>query len=153
MRKNPAKRLQPVIQQAKKLEQEAAAKLAQCQRELTQLQAQQTALLRYQADYQKQWQQLGQQGQSAQKLQDYRRFLEQLQRAIDAQQSHTAQSQQQVEAAQNHWQQQHSRREALHKLQNRYQAEIDQAAAKQEQRLQDEWAQRGARFSTDTGRF
>jgi len=153
MRPNPAKRLQPVIQQAKKLEQEAAAQLAQCQRELSQQQAQQNALLRYQADYQRQWQQLGRQGQSAQTLQDYQRFLDQLQSALDVQQKRIEQSQQQVQSAQNHWQQQHGRSEALLKLQSRYQSEIDQAAAKGEQRLQDEWAQRGQAFATSSARL
>jgi len=146
MRPNPVKRLQPVIEQAKKAEQEAAAKFAQSQQQLSQQQAQLTALLRYQADYQKQWQNLGRQSQTAQCLQDYRRFLEQLQSAIDLQQSRTEQSQRQFQSAQNHWQQQHGRSEALLKLQSHYQAEIDQAAAKGEQRLQDEWAQRGQAF-------
>jgi len=148
MRPNPAKRLQPVIQQAKKLEQEAAAKLAQCQRELSQQQAQYTALLSYQADYQRQWQQLGRQGQSAQTLQDYRRFLDQLQNALDAQQKRIEQSQQQVQSAQNHWQQQHSRSEALLKLQSRYQSEQQQRDNKREQRLQDEWTQRNTSVFT-----
>jgi len=152
MRPNPVKRLQPVIEQAKKAEQEAAAKLAQSQQQLSQQQAQLTALLRYQADYQKQWQNLGRQSQTAQCLQDYRRFLDQLQSAIDLQQNRTEQSQQQVETAQNHWQQQHSRSEALNKLQRRYQTEIDQAAAKCEQRLLDEWTQRGQAFVISSGR-
>jgi|GEM_PF-445481 len=147
MRPNPAKRLQPVIEQAKKSEQEAAAQLAQCQRELSQQQAQQTALLRYQLGYQQQWQQLGRQGQSAQTLQDFRRFLEQLQSALDAQQKRIEHSQQQVQSAQNHWQQQHSRSEALLKLQSRYQTLAQQQENQREQRLQDEWAQRRQGFS------
>jgi len=149
MKPSPAKRLQPVIQQAQKLEQEAAVKLAQCQQALSQQQGQLTALLRYQADYQRQWQQLGRQGQTAQCLQDYRRFLEQLQRAIDMQQKRIEHAQNQLQSAQNHWQQQHARSEALDKLHSRYQSEQQQRDNKREQRLQDEWAQRGQGFSIE----
>jgi len=143
MSKNPAQRLQPVIAQAKKQEDQAAAKLAPIKQQLAQQQAALTALRRYLADYQDNWQQLALKSQTAQALQDYRRFLEQLQRAIDTQQNQIAQSQQQLQVAQNHWQQQQSRRQALHKLQSRYLNEAQQLENKREQRLLDELAQNG----------
>jgi len=152
MKKNPAQRLQPVIQQASKLEQEAAAKLAQCQQQLTRQQAQLTALLRYQADYQQGWQHLTGQSQNAQALHDYRRFLQQLQSTIGTQQSRVESSQAQLQAAQEHWRQQHSKSEALHKLHSHYQNEATRSAARQEQRLLDEWTQRQKGLATTRAR-
>jgi len=140
--KNPLKRLQPVIQQVQKQEREAAAKLAQSQQQLTQQQNQLEALRHYQQGYHHDWQAQASQGQTAYSLVNYRRFLEQLQFAIDMQKSRTENCREQVSAAQEHWQQQHSREQALAKLQERYQNEAARLASKREQNLLDEWAQR-----------
>lgn len=137
-----AQRLLPVIDMAQTAEQEAAAKLRQYQAALQQAQQQLQNLEHYRDDYQQQWIDKGQTGVSGQWLMNYQRFLSQLEVAIEQQQKSLAWHENNVRSSQTLWQQAYARLEGLRKLVQRYRAEAQKAADKQEQKLLDEMAQR-----------
>lgn len=137
-----AQRLLPVIDLAQTAEQEAATQLRQYKAALQHAQQQLHNLEQYRDDYQQQWINKGQVGVSGQWLMNYQRFLSQLEVAIEQQQKSLAWHENNVRSSQAVWQQAYARLEGLRKLVQRYRAEAQKAADKQEQKLLDEMAQR-----------
>ena len=137
-----AQRLLPVIDMAQTAEQEAAGKLRQYQAALQHAVQQLHSLEQYRDDYQQQWINKGQVGVSGQWLMNYQRFLSQLEVAIEQQQKSWVWHENKVRNSQAVWQQAYARLEGLRKLVQRYRAEAQKAADKQEQKLLDEMAQR-----------
>jgi flagellar FliJ protein len=135
-----SQRLNPVARVEKHRERDAAQLLGRHQSELNAMQARLEELLNYRADYQQRYSQfLGQGGGSA-AIQEYRSFLNKLDRAIDHQQQLIAGGQQNVSSSRHNWMQKRTRLKAIDTLVDKLKVEEHKQEAKREQLDNDERA-------------
>ncbi len=143
-----SKRLKPVVQVAESREQQAARALGAAQARLAQARQQLAELQRYRDDYRQGFQQAGATGMGAARLADYQQFLHKLGQAIEQQTQQVAQATREAEAKRALWFASRGKVRMLDTVVARYQAIEEQQASRQEQREQDERAQRGGRPET-----
>jgi len=139
-----SKRLKPVVRVAESREQQAARALGVAQARLTQARQQLAELQHYRDDYRQRFQQAGATGMGATQLADYQQFLHKLGQAIEQQAQQVAQASREAEAKRALWFTSRGKVRMLDTVVARYQAVEERQAARQEQREQDERAQRGS---------
>lgn len=138
-----SKRLQPVQRLTQAREKDAARALGNSRQQLQQLQQQLAELERYREEYRKHYQQSGNAGFSAQKLQQLQLFLANIDQAIAQQQQAIANAEKLCEQQKASWFRARGKTQALDKVVERYQEDERQQQNRREQKENDEYAQRG----------
>jgi flagellar protein FliJ len=132
------KKLAPVVDHVERNEQMALQSVAFSQQQLQQ----QINRLNQLFDYQKEYAERHNQGvatsYSAVQLQEFNRFLHQLDETIKQQQHVVAMAEREVEIKRQKWKLTHSRSDAIHKMVDRLQIDEKKQEQKQEQRFMDE---------------
>ncbi|NOX76740.1 MAG: flagellar export protein FliJ [Gammaproteobacteria bacterium] len=136
-------RMQPVVKVAEGREQQAARHLGESQVALTQAQQRLDELKEYRRDYEQRFQTSGALGMGAAQMEDYRKFLCNLGRAIEQQTQTVAQSTTMFEQQRQRWFVTRGKAQALDNVVARYQAEEQRDLDRREQQEQDEHAMRG----------
>jgi flagellar FliJ protein len=140
--KKKSQRLRPVVRVAENNEQQAVRALGESQTALQEAQQKLAELEQYRRDYLENFQQSGQRGMSAARMEDYRRFLQKLDLAIAEQQQVLQQLGYQVEQRRQSWMATRNKVRSLDNAVSRYQAEEQRQAHKKEQGENDERSQR-----------
>jgi len=133
-----SRKLEPVIQMARKTTENELVKLGETNALLQQEQNQLDELKHYRDEYLLQFRQGDPSMMSAKKALDLRGFLAQLDQAIQAQQMQVNQSMTQVQNQQQQWLQAKNKEQAIDALMDRYQADEQQKQQRYEQRENDE---------------
>jgi flagellar FliJ protein len=132
------RKLDPVIDMARKSTESALARLGESNALLQQEQHQLDDLQRYREEYMQRFRHDDPMVMSARKALELRGFLAQLDQAIHAQQGQVERHRQQVQKQQQHWLEAKNKEQALDSLMARYQADEAQKQQRQEQRQNDE---------------
>jgi flagellar FliJ protein len=133
-----SRKLDPVIDMARRATEAELGKLGETNALLQQAQNQLDDLLRYRDEYLARFREDDPMLMSARKALELRGFLAQLDQAIQAQQLQVTQSQQLLGRQQQNWQQARNKEQALDALMDRYRADEQQRQLRQEQRENDE---------------
>ncbi|RMG30704.1 MAG: flagellar export protein FliJ [Gammaproteobacteria bacterium] len=133
-----SRRFLPVVEQARRREQEAARRLGEAQARWRQAEAQLRQLAAYRDEYAKRLETCG--TVAAARLRDYLCFLERLNQAIDQQRALLERLEGEVEARRETWQGLHARRRALDRVREGYLREERREAERRDQRRLDELA-------------
>ena len=137
-----SKRFQSVIKVASAHERQAATALGDAQASLESQVARLEELLRYQEEYQLQFQRAGSLGVEARRIQDYRLFLDKLRQAIRQQQNMVEAAQRLVEERKQQWFRSRGKLKTYGNVMERFQTEERRQEDKREQKETDERAQR-----------
>ena len=137
-----SKKLKPVVQHVDKREQNALQAVAFSQQQLRQQQLRLQQLIDYKQEYIAQ--QARPQTCSSLQMQEFQRFLAQLDDTISRQQQVVAMAERELDIKRNHWKLSRSKSEAMHKVVDRIQSNEQKKADKVEQKLMDEVALRSA---------
>lgn len=141
-RRSKSKRLEPVSRLARDAEDKAAVALAECMRDV-QLQEQRLAELEgFRGEYRERLEMLGGQGVRVDRLNEYRRFIDQLDRTIAQQRNLVEESRRRLELQNRNWTESRSKRRALDKAIDRFRAGEERVVHEREQLESDERAQR-----------
>lgn len=135
-------RLQPVQRLSESREQDAAKALGDSNRAVCEQEQRLADLESYREEYARYYQQRGEAGVTAAKLMELQRFLHNLNKAIEQQQQVVAMARQHSEQSKQQWNTARGKRQALGKVAERYREEEQRSAARQEQKENDEHAQR-----------
>lgn len=135
-------RLQPVQRLSECREQDAAKALGDSNRAVSEQEQRLADLENYREEYARYYQQRGEAGVTAAKLMELQRFLHNLNKAIEQQQQVVAMARRHSEQSKQQWNSARGRRQALGKVAERYRQEEQHSAARQEQKENDEYAQR-----------
>jgi flagellar FliJ protein len=141
----PSKRLQPVQRVAQSRENEAARELGESQRRMRDQESKLGDLKRYHQEYLERFETTARQGMSAKQMQEYRVFLEKLDRAIKEQEKVVLASKSECVNRKEQWQHKHVRTQALGKVMDRFRTAEQKAVDKREQDETDDRNQRGPR--------
>lgn len=136
------RKLAPVVKHVDKHEQSALQAVAYSQKQLHMQEEILAQLQRYKAEYTERQCNPQQQSFSAMQLQEFSRFLAQLDETIKQQQKNVEMAAREVEFKRDKWKDKRSRSKAMHKVVDRIQASEQQQAHKTEQKLMDEFALR-----------
>lgn len=128
-----SRRMEPVVRVAAHREQDAAKSLARQQETLANQQAQLDELLHYRREYTTQFQERAGSGVSATALQDYRQFMDKLDRAIQQQQLVIERQELEVERFRHKWVVLRTRCNAMDKVVERFRTEERRDADRREQ--------------------
>ncbi len=137
-----SKRMDPVVQVAESRERDAARQLGEWQGRLAQHEARLAELLSYRDDYARQFESTGGNGLGAQRLQDYRAFLERLNSAVRQQEDVLAHTRGEIARLRSRWLDKRTHAKALDKVVERYREDERRAAERREQNESDERANR-----------
>lgn len=140
--KKKSQRLRPVVRVAENHEQQAVRNLGASQTALNQAQQKLLELENYREEYLANFQSAGRSGMSAGRMEDYRRFLLRLDKAISEQKQILAQAESAVEQRRQAWHASRTKVRSLDSVVSRYEAEEQQQANKREQSASDERSQR-----------
>lgn len=135
-------RLKPVQRLSEAREQDAAKALGDSNRHVSEQEQRLADLENYREEYARYYQQRGEQGVTAAKLMELQRFLHNLNKAIEQQQQVVAMARQRSEQSKQQWNSARGKSQALDKVVERYRKEEDRSASRQEQKDNDEYAQR-----------
>ena len=135
-------RLKPVQRLSEAREQDAAKALGDSNRHVSEQEQRLADLENYREEYARYYQQRGEQGVTAAKLMELQRFLHNLNKAIEQQQQVVAMAKQRSEQSKQQWNSARGKSQALDKVVERYRKEEDRSASRQEQKDNDEYAQR-----------
>lgn len=137
-----SKKLKPVVQHVDKREQKALQAVAFSQQQLRQQQLRLQQLIDYKQEYIEQHTQP--KTCSALQMQEFQRFLAQLDDTILRQQDVVAMAERELDIKRNHWKLSRSKSEAMHKVVDRIHSSELKKAEKIEQKMMDEAALRCA---------
>lgn len=138
-----SKRFKPVQRVAESRERKAARSFGQSQRLMHDQEARLEELRRYHEEYLQRFRESSQMGMSASQLQEYRAFLEKLEKAIEAQKKIVLASRQNRTSQMENWQQKHMRSQVLDKVVSRYAQEDRKIQESREQHELDDRNQHG----------
>jgi flagellar FliJ protein len=137
-----SKRLRPVQRVAKSKEQTAARELGDCRRMVQEQEQRLEELCRYHDEYLERFNSAARNGMSSTQLQEYRVFLNKLERAIKEQELIVLEKRSECSGHKEVWQQKRVRTEALGKVVSRYQKEERKENDVREQKESDDHGQR-----------
>lgn len=135
-------KLEPVVKHVEKHEQSALQAVAFSQQQLHSQQLRLQQLISYQQEYANNLAQASANSYSAVQLQEYNRFLGQLDDTIKQQENLVNMATREVEIKRQTWKMRHSRSEAMHKVVDRLEASELKQSEKIEQKVMDEFALR-----------
>lgn len=138
-----SKRFKPILRIAESREQEAARILGQAQQQLSAIQHQLNELHQYRQDYRQKMHSSINTGLGAQNLNNYHRFLGQLDTAIEQLNGQMAQAKQQVDLCRQGWMKRHGRSRVLDKVREKAVLMERKIQDKREQSILDDRAPRG----------
>jgi flagellar FliJ protein len=133
-----SKRMQPVAEMAQQHAQDAAQNLAIHQQRFYEKQTQLNELVAYRDDYALRFQQRGREGLNAMQMQDYKLFLDRLNRAIDHQQVALKNACLELDNKRRAWQEMHQNYKAIGKVVNRHLQQEQREETRQDQRESDD---------------
>lgn len=137
-----SERLQPVQRITEAREKEKVRALGESQQQLQQLKVQLRELEQYRGDYQRQFEQAGKAGFSAQKMIQLQQFLSNIDQAITQQKQSIVNAEAMCEEKRQSWFNARNRTQALDKVAERYRQDEQQQQNRREQKENDEFAQR-----------
>ncbi|UZE94959.1 flagellar export protein FliJ [Alkalimarinus alittae] len=137
-----SKRLQVVLELAKRKEDEALKAMQSSQNNLNQQHQQLQELTRYQQEYQQALRDAFSTGATAANCATYQHFLSQVGSAIEQQQRVVTLAEEQFNKARLHWQSLYEKQKGMGGLIDRFRDEEDRALDKKEQQMIDELSQR-----------
>jgi flagellar FliJ protein len=140
--KKKSQRLRPVVRVAENREQQAVRALGESQTAMNLAKQKLAELENYRQDYLQNFQESGKAGMSAARMEDYRRFLQKLDAAIEQQKQVLAQAGYVVEQRRQDWFATRNKVRSLDNVVTRYEAEEQRQAHKKEQGDNDERSQR-----------
>ena len=143
-------RFKPIQQLTEAREQDAAKALGKSNQKLGEQEQRLQDLLEYHQEYQHYFQQRGQSGITAAKLQELQRFLHNLNQAIEQQRRIVELARHELKQYRQQWQQAHGRTMAIGKVVERYRSDEAIQADRREQKENDDLAQRGAGLKPKT---
>lgn len=146
---NSCKRMQPVAEMAQQQSDAAAQRVSECNRAYTDKRRQLDELLSYRDDYANGLRDKGRTGLNATQIQDYRLFLERLNKAIDQQQLVLNTAGDKLEASKKLWTEKQQRAKAIESVVSRYRQQERREHSRRDQRECDEHAQRLTRRQDD----
>ena len=135
-----SQRLQVVLEQSRRREQDALNRLAAAQERLQAQRTRLDELERYHADYQNQLREVGQGRLLVSRLQSLQRFISQLALAIQQQQQAVTQFERMLEDARRGWQEAHERRRGMERFIDECRREEEHQIERKEQQHLDEAA-------------
>lgn len=133
-----SRRMQPVVNYSKSVEQDAARILAQSQRALDAARQRMDDLIRYKQEYLQQFERACRSGAQAARMQDFRAFLVKLDGAIGQQSRHIDVLRREQETRRSQWLDSHRRHQALGKVTERYRSQELVEEQVREQKQSDE---------------
>ena len=142
---NQSKRMQPVAQMARERADEAARRVAECQRRLEDKQAKIDELLSYRDDYAHGLREKGRGGINAVRVSDYNQFLQRLNKAIEQQRVVLENARRELDSSRQNWLQKQQRARALDTVVSRYERHERHQQSRREQLENDEHARRRSR--------
>lgn len=140
-----SKRMQPVLRIAEMREQAAVKELGNAQRYLKEQEDRLAELQGYQAEYARNFQDLGSKGISAARFQELQRFMANLTQAIEQQQQMVHNAARACVQKKQLWQQAYGKSKSLDKVVERYSEQELYEQGQREQKAADEMAQHGDR--------
>jgi flagellar protein FliJ len=140
-----SERMAPVKQVLGSAERDRAREVGATQKALVEAEARLLDLQQYHLDYLKDFQQRAKAGQNALTLRDYQQFLARLQEAVKQQEQVVAQARDAVASSTQRWQGAARRVKAIDSVVDKWQREEGRTAARIEQKVIDERAQRPAK--------
>ena len=138
---NRSQRLDPVRKLAENKERDAARHMGECLRELEEHKKRLDELSHYRDEYSRRVTESGKSGIGIAQLNDYRRFLSQLNTAIVHQRKKITEVEREYLQRKSKWTGCHSRTQVLDKVASRYRAEEHKLAERVEQKVNDEKSQ------------
>ncbi len=138
------KKLAPVVDHVEKNEQTALQSVAFSQQQLQQQLNRLNQLVEYKQEYAERHNQGVAISYSSVQLQEFNRFLHQLDETIKQQQHVVVMAEREVEIKRQQWKLTHSRSNAIHKMVDRIQVDEEKQEQKKEQRFMDEISLRNA---------
>lgn len=141
-------RLQPLVEFAEERSKLAAQELQRLRQQWTQAEEKLQQLESYLADYRSRLTASVSGGMPMNAMRDFQRFIAKLELAIRAQSEEIVRCRQRWDAAQQHWNEREREVKAYHTLRERHELEERRSENKQDQRLQDEFAQNVVRSRT-----
>ena len=140
---SPIKRLKPVQRVSESREQHAARELGISQRKARDQQARLDELRRYHQEYLERFRQASRAGMASSHLLEYRAFLGNLEKAIEAQEKIVSAGSQECVSRKATWQQKHMRTKILGKVMDRFETASKTAEQARDQKESDDRNQRG----------
>ncbi|WP_250657655.1 flagellar export protein FliJ [Alkalimarinus coralli] len=137
-----SKRLQVVLELAKRKEDEALKAMQTAQSSLNQQRAKLQELIQYQQEYQQALRDAFSTGATAENCATYQHFLSQVGGAIEQQQKAVTLAEEQFSKARLHWQSLYEKQKGMDGLIDRFRDEEDREIDKKEQQMIDELSQR-----------
>lgn len=136
-----SERLNPVIKIAENKERDAARYMGECLRELEEHKKRLDELSLYRDEYSRKYTEVGKTGIGVTQLNDYRRFISQLNQAIVHQRQKIIEAEHEYQQRKTNWSDCHSRTKVLDKVATRYRTEEHKMEDRKEQKMVDEKAQ------------
>ena len=136
-----SERMQPVLQVTGSREEKAAKELAESQHQLQERVRRLADLESYVQEYLRHFHEVGNSGASAQRLNEIRRFLANLDMAVEQQKYHVELARQNYEKRRTLWQEARRKSMAVEKAVARFQQDEELIAERKEQKVVDEYAQ------------
>ncbi|OOZ42128.1 flagellar export protein FliJ [Solemya pervernicosa gill symbiont] len=134
-----SKRMRPVADIAENREREAAKRFGQSQNAVNEQKQRLEELLQYRLDYQQQFDQRAGSGMSVAMMQDFRRFINQLNDAIKHQQRQIEQYQRNCDLSRSEWLSKRTHSQAIDKVVGRYRKHEQRRESQREQHESDEF--------------
>jgi len=141
MAKKKSQRIEPVNKLAEKKEQEAAAEFGACNSQLQSMQNQLRKLYQYRDDYNRQFSQSTNQGMGSSRLQDYLRFINNINHSVDKVLEQINKKTEECKKKRLFWLEQHQQVKKYAKVKEHYLVEELKAENKIEQKQSDEFSQ------------
>ena len=142
MKKKRSQRMKPIVEVAESREREAARQLGIARQQLQRHEQQLQELMGYREEYAKRFEQTASGGINTASLLGYRRFLSQLNDAIEQQHGRIERARADVQRRIEVWREKRGRLQAMEKVTERYRAEEFAAEERAEQLESDERGQR-----------
>ena len=136
-----SERLNPVKKIAENKERDAARYMGECLRELAEHKKRLDELSLYRDEYSRKYTAVGKVGIGVTQLNDYRRFINQLNEAIIHQRKKISDMEHEYQQRKTDWSGAHTRTKVLDKVASRYRSEEDKQADRREQKVMDEKSQ------------
>lgn len=140
---SPSKRLNPVQRVTQSREQKAARHMGESHKQLLAEEAKLVQLKQYHEEYLSRFEVAARKGLSSAQLQEYRAFLDKLDRAIGEQERVVATRKLDHSSKKDDWRESHTRTQAIDKVVRRYRQQEQRSADRQEQKESDDRSQRG----------
>lgn len=144
-----SKRMQPVSRIADQRERQAAQAFGEARQAASQLEQRLQDLRAYRQEYLERFEEQGRRGLSGAQVRDFRRFIDQLDRAIAQQEEALSQAHDRLQGSKKEWQTKSTKATAIRNVVNRFRQNEAQASERREQKENDNRRHRPAHSASD----